>query len=127
MCNALLYQFAFFRHTHPLLNSPPHNNQMAVLIGHTPLCIHLAPCLTVWAVLCVCVPPLVYAAEWLQEEDIVAIVREFCSCWTTLEAVLPALQKVFTTGKCDDGEISVRVRKQLSLLTLVLILHCMHI
>ena len=54
---------------------------------------------------------LVYAVEWLQEEDIVAVVREFCSCQPVLEAALPALRQVSTTGKCDDEEeIRVKVR-----------------
>ena len=52
-----------------------------------------------------------HAVEWLQEEDIVAVVREFCSCQPVLEAALPALRQVSTTGKCDDEEIRVKVRE----------------
>ena len=55
---------------------------------------------------------LVFASiEWLQEEDLHALVREFCLCWSTLEGDLSPLQKVFVTGKCDDAEVSVKVRR----------------
>ena len=79
--------------------------QVVVLIRQVPLCISLVSCRTA---LCARVP-LVCTVEWLQEEDIVALVREFCSCGCILEGDLPALQKVSSTGKCDDGEISVKV------------------
>lgn len=80
--------------------------QVAVLFRRVPLCISLVSC---WTELCARVP-LVCIVEWLQEEDIVAVVREFCSSGSILDGDLPTLQKVSITGKCDDGEISVKVR-----------------
>lgn len=57
-----------------------------------------------------CVCPFYAPVEWLQEEDLLALVKEFCSCWSTLEGDLSSLQKISATGKCEDAEISVKVR-----------------